>query len=258
MPDKTLRLYFQGDSFENTMSLHEMHKVLEGLKEILQIIYGEKGCEVYIHEILPGSCDIKALFKEYSIQVGAGVTVAVISAMLFTQGKSFTYQINGNNNSLTIINIENESMTFENGIQLPRILENAKFRTAGQKLTSPIQYSEDSLTIEESDNPEQKVILNKENKDVFKEINNTISSERIRGRIYEINIDAQSFKVDIPTQDRKFTVKLDPNAKQDISDFLPYVGTDHISLIGNAERNMQGEIVKFSVIYFEVEQVNLL
>lgn len=257
MEDKILRLYFQGDSFENTMSLHEMHKVLEGLKEILQIIYGEKGCEVYIHEILPGSCDMKALLKEYSIQVGAGVTVAIISAMLFTQGKSFTYEINGNNN-LTIINIENESMTFENGTQLPRILENAKFRTAGQKLTSPIQYSEDSLTIEESDKPGKKIVLNKGNKNIFKEVNNTISSERIRGRIYEINIDARSFKVNIPTQERKFTVKLDTNAKQEISDFLPYVGTDNISLIGNAERNMQGEIVKFSVIYFEVEQTNLL
>lgn len=257
MNDAVLRLHYEGKSFENTMSLHEMHKVLEGLKEMSKVIYGDEGYEIYIHEILPGSCDIKAILKEYTTQVFAGLTVVAIGALIFTQGKPFTYQINGNNNTVNITNIENESMEFNGGRHLPRILQSSKFRTAGQKLTSPVEDQEDTLTINQCKEVEE-IILTPTNKKVFTERNNTIASEKIRGRMYEINIDAESFKIDLPDQERKFTVNINTNAEKSIHDFIPYIGTNHIHLIGTAKRNMEGEIVNFSVINYEVAQPQLL
>lgn len=256
--DDILRLYYEGNSFENTMSLQKMYKVLEGLKDMSQVIYGSEGYEIYIHEIRPGSCDIKALFKEYGIQVSSGFTVLVLGAMLFTQGKSFTYKVNGNNNSITIVNFENESMEFSDGMQLPRILQSSKFRSAGQKLTAPIEDERDKLTINQCEDSDNKVVLTSSNKRAFVEKNDIVNSERIRGRMYEINIDAESFKIDLPNQERKFTVNIDVNAEKAIGDFIPYIGTNDIHLIGIAKRNMEGEIINFSVIDFEVAQHRLI
>ncbi len=253
-----IRLYYQGESFENTMSLHELQKVLEGLKEMMQAIYGTDGYEVFVHEILHGSCDIKSIFKDYGLQTAAGLTSGLLllslQAILFTQGKPFTYEVSGDNNTVVINNFQGESKNFEEGLHLPRILESTKFRTAGQKLSSPLAEKQDKLRFGNEDDFENAISINSQNCMAFKEKNNSVASEIIRGRMYEINVDAQTFKVDIPTQDRKFTVYLATNSIKTIQDFIPYVGTSDLNLIGIAERNMENIITKFSVFDFEITQ----
>lgn len=254
--DENIRLYYKGEAFENTMSIHDMHKVIEGLKEMMDVVHGPDNYEFYIREIKPGSCDIKGLLKDYGVQVGATLTAVALQAILFTGGKEFTYQINGDNNQVTINNFSGDSTTYNNGAQLPRILESSKFREAGKKITGPIQGINDSLSISLPEKPDE-VMFTPANKCVFYETNKTISQEVIRGRMYEINLEGPSFKVHLPSQERKFTVYISSSSQKSIYDFLPFVGTSDLNLIGVSTRNMEGEITKFHVSNFEVIQASI-
>jgi hypothetical protein len=255
--------YYDGDSFARRIDIADLELALQGIREFILENSLDRNFEITVEPFTGGSFPIKIKWDNpiVSATVGgvlSGLIILGVQSLQHVENKPYEV-INNGNGTINIININGEVKS-----DLPKeileIIENPKSKVAGKKFLSPLKIIDDSLKIASSEEEINQCVnpLTIDSSYIFDLPEDIIDNDReIRGKIYAINLRAKSFKINIPSQEREFTVHITNGASFKIRDILRYVGTNDIKLIGIAKINYEEKITKFNATSFELIQMSI-